>query len=143
LRHYLATLVGLSTFAHPPTLLRYAVWLCDDDTDNCPVCRQREGIAIPATTRRLSIIDPYCDCNLHVMTPGQEDTFLASVVRIWLSQDSERAQTLQRNAYRAGFLRKPLAQTGTGGCCGCGMALMMLLTGVLLTAIIVACSRLL
>jgi hypothetical protein len=120
--------------------VRYAVWLCDDETDNCPVCRQREGIAILATTRRLPIIDPYCDCNLHVMTPGQEDAFLATVVRAWQSQDPERAQTLQRNAYRAGFLRKPLAQASAGGCCGCGMALITLFASLSLAGLIVACS---
>jgi len=134
--------VGLSTFAHAPTPTRYAVWLCDDETENCPVCRQREGIAIPVTTRRLPLIDPYCDCNLHVMTPGQEDSFLASVVRAWLVQDPERSQLLQRNAYRSGFLRKPLAPAGAGGCCGCGTALVTLLAGMLFTAIIAVCTLL-
>lgn len=139
LRHYLATLVGLSTFAHQPTPMRYAVWLCDDATENCPVCRQREGIAIPVTTRRLPIIDPYCDCNLHVMPPGQEDTFLASVARMFMSQHPERAQALQRNAYRSGFLRKPLAQAGSGGCRGCGTALMAFIAGITLIVIAMTC----
>ena len=74
LQHHLATLVGLSTFAHAPAPVRYAVWLCDDASEHCPLCQQREGIAIPASTRRLPIIDPFCDCNLHIMPPGHEDT---------------------------------------------------------------------
>lgn len=142
LQHYLATLVGLSNFSQPSTPLRYAIWLCDDAADNCPVCRQREGIAIPVTTRRLPIIDPYCDCNLHIMTPGQEDTFLASVVRVWLSQDPERAQTLQRNAYRSGFLRKTITQADANGCCGCGIALMVILAAIIIIVLALALSDL-
>ncbi len=138
-RHYLATLMGLSTFTNPPTPLRYAVWLCDEATEHCPLCRQREGIAIPVTTRRLPIIDPYCDCNLHVMPPGQEDAFLTSVTQAFLSQHPERAQTLQRNAYRSGFLRKPLVQTSPGGGSGCGMALIACMLGAIVTSIILTC----
>ena len=126
-QHYLATLVGLSTFAHPPTPLRYAVWLCDNAAAHCPLCRQREGIALPVTTRRLPIIDPYCDCNLHVMPPAHEDAFLTSVAQTYLAQYPDRAQTLRRNAYRSGFLRKPPAQTAAGGNAGCVTALMAIL----------------
>jgi len=140
LRHYLATLVGLAGYAQQPSPVRYAAWLCDDETENCPLCRQREGVAILVTTRRLPIIDPYCDCNLHIMTPGQEDAFLASIVRVWLSTDPERAQTLQRNAYRSGFLRRAMTQANAGGCCGCGMAILTLCAGLVISALMSVCT---
>jgi hypothetical protein len=131
LRHQLATLVGLASFAHPATL-RFAVWLCDDASDNCPLCRQREGIVIPVTIRRLPILDPFCDCNLHVMPPGGEDIFLASVARTYLAQSPDRAQTLRRNAFRSGFLRKQPASASAGGC---GMALLMIILTMILAGL--------
>ena len=124
LRHHLATLVGLSSAAHPPTPLRFAVWLCDDASENCPLCRQREGIAIAVTTRRLPILDPFCDCNLHLMPPGAEDAFLASAIHTELSQYPDRVETLRRNAYRSGFLRKPLSPPASAGC---GLALILII----------------
>ena len=97
LRHYIAMLVGLSRAA-PAAAVQYAAWIGDDATENCPFCRQREGIAIPASTRRLPIIDPFCDCNLFIMHSGREDYFLASIAASYQQTDPERASIIQRNA---------------------------------------------
>jgi len=127
LQHYLATLQGLATASHPPTPLRYAVWICADSGAHCPVCRQREGIAIPVNTRRLPIIDPYCDCDLLLMPSGQEDTFLASVIQQIDAHDPARAKQMIQNAYRSGFLRKSPAQPSASGA-GCAMTLLLIFT---------------
>jgi len=118
LRHYMAMLGQLISSANPMLPLRYAVWLCDDTTENCPLCKLREGTILPVTTRRLPIIDPFCDCNIYIMAPGQEDVFLAQVVRKLQQFDSDRALLFQKNAYRSGFLRKPVESPATcGSCC--------------------------
>lgn len=117
LRHYMALLGSLTSTATIATPLQFAVWLCDDSTENCPICKLREGIVIPVTTRRLPIIDPFCDCNLQVMTAGQEEVFLAQIVRELRQLDAERAVSFQKNAYRSGFLQKPVTAAAAGSCC--------------------------
>ena len=127
LRHYLATLYGLTTATHPPTPLRYAVWKLADAGEHCPLCHQREGICIPVTTRRLPIIDPYCDCDLLLMPPGQEDAYLAILAQKIAVQDPARAHHLRQNAYRSGFLRQSHAQPAASGA-GCAATLLVILS---------------
>jgi len=114
IRHHFGFLERLQMWAEGG--VTHAMWGCNErHHPACPLCRNREGMLIPASSRFVTILHPGCNCSLEPMDMMAEQR-IKKVLAYLGKMYPERASTVERNLTRCGVRGLGGTRSATMGC---------------------------